>query len=158
VDEQTGRLRFAESANPEIEKHLHRMIAKVQDDIERLSFNTAIAAMIEFNNAAIKAGGLSRDQIERYAIALSPFAPHIAEELWSLWGMKESIAVARGRGVDAAMLRDDQIDLPVGGRGRVRGKTPVPANADEQSVQAAAIAEPKIAELLKGKTVRKVVV
>jgi leucyl-tRNA synthetase len=158
IDEQTGAPRLAVSPSPDIERQLHRTIAKVQDDIERLNFNTAIAAMIELNNAATKAGGLTRDQVERLAVTLAPFAPHMAEEIWSLLGHGETISHAPWPAVDPAMLRDDSIELPVQVMGKVRGKITVAADADEKSIEAAALIEPKVAEALKGKTVRKVVV
>ena len=65
-----------------MEKQLHRTIAKVEGDVERLAFNTAIAALIGFVNAGTTGGGLSRSQAERFARVLAPFAPHMAEELW----------------------------------------------------------------------------
>jgi leucyl-tRNA synthetase len=127
-------------------------------NIERLNLNTAIAAMIEFTNAATTANGISRDQLERFAIILSPFAPHIAEELWSMLGNDESIAFQPWPQADPAMLRDDQVELPVQIMGKVRGKISVPADADEAAVGRAALADPKIASIIEGKTVRKVIV
>jgi leucyl-tRNA synthetase len=158
VDEQTGALRLASVADDAIEKQLHRTIAKVASDIERISLNTAIAAMIEFVNAATSAAGLTRDQLERFTVMLSPFAPHVAEELWMLLGHNSSIADAPWPRIDEAMLRDDQIELPVQIMGKVRGKITVPADADSASVEKLALADAKIAQLIEGKTVRKVVV
>ncbi|MCI0632090.1 MAG: leucine--tRNA ligase, partial [Phycisphaerales bacterium] len=135
VDEQSGELRVSASRDEAIEKQLHRTIAKVSDDIERLSFNTAIAAMIEFVNAATKVGGLTRDQLARFAVVLSPFAPHMAEELWSKLGHRESIAYEPWPAVDEGMLRDDQIEMPVQIMGKVRGKITVAADADEATVR-----------------------
>jgi ABC-type branched-subunit amino acid transport system permease subunit len=89
VDERTGALLCAAEADPKVEKLLHRTIAKVGEDLERLSFNTAIAAMIELVNAATRPsdmtdpakGGMTRDQLLRFASILGPFAPHLADEL-----------------------------------------------------------------------------
>ena len=163
VDEQSGALKLAASRDPSIEKQLHRTIAKVQDDIDRLNLNTAIASMIEFTNAATSAGGITRDQLERFAIVLSPFAPHIAEELWSKLGHSElghsdSIAYQPWPAVDESMLRDEEIEMPVQIMGKVRGKITVPADADEKAVQDAALADAKIKQMIEGKTVRKVIV
>ena len=160
VNEQTGEARVAESRDQEIEKQLHRTIAKVGVDIERLSLNTAIAAMIEFVNHATKssANGLSRDQLERFAIMLSPFAPHLAEELWSRLGHDQSIAYEPWPRIDEALLRDDQIELPVQINGKVRGKITVPADADHKAIERIAVSDPKIAAQLEAKTVRKVIV
>jgi leucyl-tRNA synthetase len=114
--------------------------------------------MIEFVNEAQKSSGLTRDQLERFTIVLSPFAPHIAEELWSRMGNEPSIADASWPAYDEAMLREDRIELPVQIMGKVRGKITVPADADQAAVERAALADARIGELLAGKTVRKVVV
>jgi leucyl-tRNA synthetase len=158
VDESNGELRLTGAADEKMERLLHRTIAKVGDDIERLAFNTAIAAMIEFVNAATSSGGLARDQLERFAVILSPFAPHMAEELWSKIGHMDSIAYAPWPPVDDAMLREDHIEMPVQILGKVRGHVTVPADADEKRIEQAALAEPKIAAQLQGKQVRKVIV
>src|SRR5690606_3769448 len=91
VDEGAGEIKLADVHNPELEKKLHRTIARVGADIETLSFNTAIAAMIELVNAATAAQAttgageagpvLTRDQAERFCLILSPLAPHMAEEI-----------------------------------------------------------------------------
>ena len=77
VDEDTGELKLRAEAEPEIEKQLHRTIAKVESDIERLAFNTAIAALIKLVNEAGMAGGSAASQAERFVRVLAPFAPHI---------------------------------------------------------------------------------
>ncbi len=158
VDENTGALKFADRMNDSIEKQLHRTIAKVADDVERLAFNTAIAAMIEFVNAATSSGGLTRDQTERFAIILEPFAPHMAEEIWSRLGHTSSITRAPWPEFDEAMLRDDEIELPVQIMGKVRGRVTVAADADEEAIKQAALADEKVAAALEGKAVRKVIV
>ncbi len=158
VSEQTGELRIAETADNTIEKQLHRMIHKVGDDIERLSFNTAIAAMIEFVNTATAAGELTREQLLRFAITLSPFAPHMAEELWQKLGNPTSIAREPWPAVDASLLHDDEIELPVQILGKVRSKITVPADADQKTVEDAALKDDKIKTQLQGKTVRKIII
>jgi leucyl-tRNA synthetase len=160
VDEQTGNVRLAASRNDEVEKQLHRTIAKVESDIERLNLNTAIAAMIEFTNVATKSApeGLTREQLSRFAIILAPFAPHLAEELWSKLGHKDSIAYEPWPKIDESMLRDDHIELPVQVMGKIRGKITVPVDADAKSIEEAALRDPKVAQAVEGKTVRKVVV
>jgi leucyl-tRNA synthetase len=158
VNEETGDLKLAPAPSESIEKLLHRTIKKVGDDIERLAFNTAIAAMIEFTNAATSAGGVTRDQLERFAVILSPFAPHMAEELWSKLGREPSIANVPWPSVDQAMLRDDEIELPVQILGKVRGRVTVPTDADQKQVEQIALADQRIAAQLEGRTVRKVIV
>jgi leucyl-tRNA synthetase len=160
VGEQTGELRLASSPHEDVEKQLHRTIAKVESDIDRLNLNTAIAAMIEFTNLATKSApeGLTREQLSRLAIILAPFAPHLAEELWAKLGHDESIAYQPWPDIDASMLRDDQIELPVQVSGKIRGKITVPADADAKTIEETALRDPKVAQALEGKTVRKVVV
>lgn len=158
IDENTGNIRTRAEADPDTEKALHRTIAKVGEDIERLSFNTAIAAMIEFVNLAFKADGLTADQIDRFARILSPFAPHIAEEVWERLGRTPAVADQAWPAYEASMLVDDEVEIPVQILGKVRAKITVPADADEKTVEAAALASDRIAALLEGKTVRKVIV
>ncbi len=158
VDETTGKLQLRDTADNAIEKQLHRTIAKVGEDIERIALNTAIASMIEFVNAATSSGGVTRDQLERFAVLLSPFAPHMAEELWSKLGHEQSVSLASWPTVDPAMLRDDEIEIPVQILGKVRGKITIAADADQKQMEEVALADEKIAQLLEGKTVRKVIV
>ncbi|MEO0512010.1 MAG: class I tRNA ligase family protein [Planctomycetota bacterium] len=161
VREDTGELSLADTADAGTEKLLHRTIAKVGPDVERLSFNTAIAAMIEFVNAAGKTG-LTHDQADRFARILAPFAPHLGEELWSRLGHDpasgDSIAVAPWPNFDDAMLVDDEAEIPVQILGKLRARVTVPSDADQKAIEAAAMADPRVQELLKGKTVRKVIV
>jgi leucyl-tRNA synthetase len=157
VDEATGSLTLTAADDPNLEKALHRTIAKVQLDYERLAFNTAIAALIGFVNTATSAGGLSKSQAERFARLLAPLAPHIAEEFWQRLGHAETIAYAAWPTYDEALLRDDEVEVPVQIMGKVRHRLMVPADADGPAMEKLALADPKVQELLSGKTVRKVV-
>ncbi|MFO0856284.1 MAG: class I tRNA ligase family protein [Phycisphaerales bacterium] len=164
VDEESGKIKLADTANSQTEKLLHRLIKKVGDDVERLSFNTAIAAMIEFVNAA---GGspITRSQMERFILVLAPFAPHLAEEVWSKLG---HAAGTRDGGVlaqpwptfDPTMLVDDEIELPISVMGKVRARITVSTNVakDPKALEAAAMADAKVQELIAGKEVKKVIV
>jgi len=156
VDEATGELRTVDDADIAIEKKLHRTIAKVEADIDKLSFNTAIAAMIEFVNAA--GAGLTHDQLGRFMRCLAPFAPHLAEEVWSLLGNEDCVSLASWPDVDEAMLKDDEVEIPVQVLGKVKARITVPADASNEDLEAAARADERIASLLEGKTVRKVIV
>jgi leucyl-tRNA synthetase len=158
VDESTGELRTADAANDDIETRLHRTIDKVGGDIERLAFNTGIAAMIEFVNEATKAGPLTADQLARFVICLAPFAPHLAEELWSRLGRDGLVATQDWPEVDASRLKDDTIELPVQINGKVRGRISVPADADQAAIETLAKAEPAVATQLDSMTIRKIIV
>ena len=158
INEDTGELALANSANDEVERALHGTIAKVEKDIERLAMNTAIASMIELVNTATSRGGLTRDQLERFVVVLSPFAPHIAEELWSKLGHEPSLADAPWPDHDESMLVKDQIELPVQIKGKVRAKLMIAADADAKLTEQLVLADPKVQAALGGMTVRKVIV
>ncbi|MFY9344898.1 MAG: leucine--tRNA ligase [Planctomycetota bacterium] len=152
-----AHLRADRAGDPEIEKALHRTIHKVDGDIERLAFNTAIAAMMIFVNDATKAmERLSRDQLLRFAQILQPFAPHLAEELWARLGGAGLLASAGWPVVDKRLLVDDQIEIAVQVLGKVRGRAMVPNGAPNEVVIAAARAA--VAGHLEGKTVVKEIV
>jgi leucyl-tRNA synthetase len=158
VSEDTGELTLTPSEDTELEKQLHRTIAKVEGDIERLAFNTAIAALIGFVNAGTTAGGMSRSQAERFVRVLAPFAPHMGEELWNKLGMTGCVSLADWPSYDEAQLRDDTVEVPVQIMGKVRHRIVVSAELDAAGLEKAALADAKVQELIAGKTVRKVVV
>ncbi len=157
VDESGGELRLVEDADPDLERLLHRTISKVGSDIERLSFNTAIASMIEFVNRATGTG-LSADQLDRFLRILAPFVPHFGEELWHRMGREGSIAHADWPVFDPDMLRDELVEIPVQVLGKVRSRISLPPDADQEEMERAALADDRIAGIIQGKTVRKVVV
>ncbi len=157
VDEATGSPVFADTADAAVEKQLHRTTAKVGEDIERLAFNTAIASMIEFVNAALKPG-VTRDQMDRFVRVLAPFAPHIAEELWHKLGHAESVAHADWPGYEQSMLVDSEVEIAVQILGKVKARLSVPAGASEDELRELALKEVTIAELIAGKDIRKVIV
>ena len=166
VDEETGRLTPAIDRDDDLARQLHRTIAKVGDDIEGLRFNTAIAAMIELVNSATTAkqkstnhaGGFTHDQSERFALILAPFAPHMGEELWLKLGRTPPIAKAAWPSYDEAMLTDASIEIPVQIMGKVRSKISVAPDTNPKDLEAMALADERIKELIEGKQVRKVIV
>ena len=169
VNEETGTLRIAETANETVEKQLHRAIAKVGADIERLAFNTAIAAMFELKNVAQavekRAKGapvLTKDQMSRLVRIVAPFAPHLAEEIWHKLGNTtegESISTAAWPSYDEKMLVDDEVEIPVQINGKLVGRVTVAKDADEGITKAAAMAEEKVAARVEaGKLVKTIYV
>ncbi|MFI5306710.1 MAG: leucine--tRNA ligase [Polyangiales bacterium] len=158
LDEDSGALRLREEPDPEIDKLLHRTIAKVQDDIERLAFNTAIATLIKLVNEAGTAGGLTREQGSRFLRVLSPFAPHVAEELWNRIGEQASIALAHWPSYDPAQLVDAMVEMPIALKGKVRSHMQVPSGADAAALEKLVLADAGVQQLLAGKSVRKVIV
>lgn len=101
---------------------LHKTISKVTDDTEELRFNTAIAAMMEFMNDTKRWTNKPREALEPLLLLLAPYAPHIAEECWSRCGHESSLAYAPWPQVDASLLEEDEITLPV------QVRTPVAAS------------------------------
>ncbi|MHC4588813.1 MAG: class I tRNA ligase family protein, partial [Planctomycetota bacterium] len=158
VDEQTGALRLRDQPDPDVERKLHQTIAKVTDDIERLAFNTAIAALMELVNAATGNGGLTRDQLERFVLLLAPFAPHFAEELWSRLGHERTLAYEAWPRFDEAMITHDQIELPVQIGGKVRARVTVDTDAPSAEIEKLVLADERVQAALAGKSVRKLVV
>ena len=140
-----------------LEKALHRCIAKVEGDIDRMAFNTAIAAMMIFVNEATKrSDALSRNQMQRFCVILSPFAPHLAEELWSRLGGTGLLAYAEWPTVDSQLLVDDEVEIAVQVLGKVRGRVVVAADADREVMLERA--REVVASHLEGKTMIKEIV
>ncbi|MCA8948789.1 MAG: leucine--tRNA ligase [Planctomycetes bacterium] len=140
-----------------LEKHLHRTMHKVEGDIERMAFNTAIAAMMIFVNEATGAmDKLSRSQLLRFTQLLQPFAPHLAEELWQRLGGEGLLAYAAWPQVDAKLLVDDEVELAVQVLGKVRARITVANGASKDDVLA--VAREAVAKWLDGKHVVKEIV
>lgn len=137
---------------------LHATIKSVTEDIAKLSFNTAIARMMEFVNFFNKEATRPRACIEPFVLLLSPFAPHLGEELWQLLGHDGTLAYATWPTWDESHLKLDSIEIPVQIKGKMRAKVSVPADADAATILAAAKADPKIAELIAGKEMIKEIV
>jgi leucyl-tRNA synthetase len=163
VDDKSEELKLSEAvqdAKPTDEqlRTLHKTIKYVTADIQRMEFNTAIARMMEFTNFFTKQAVRPREIMERFVLILSPFAPHIAEELWQLLGHDKTLAYEPWPVYDEALTKDAQIEIPVQILGKLRGKIVVPAGSDQVSIIAAAREDARIAELLKGKEVVKTIV
>jgi leucyl-tRNA synthetase len=137
---------------------LHRTIKEVTQDVRRLSFNTAIAKMMEFTNFFTGCEVRPREAMEKIVLLLSPFAPHMAEELWAILGHTKTLAYEPWPAFDEAAIRESSVEIPVQILGKVRGRVVVPADADEKVIEAAARADEKIAAQLEGKTVVKTIV
>ena len=140
-----------------IERDLHWLVKIVGEDVENMKFNTAIALMMEFVNAVYKAGKIGRSQAERFVLVLSPFAPHLAEELWAKLGHTKTLAYEPWPAVDPSLLVESTVEIPVQVNGKLRGRVTVPADAKQEAVLKAAQADPAITAHLAGKTIRKVI-
>jgi leucyl-tRNA synthetase len=161
VDEDTGASRVAdEPAGDETRRLLHRTIDAVGTDMAGLSFNTAIARLFELNNhlttVVQQTGALPREVAEPFVLMVAPLAPHVAEELWSRLGHPETLTYEPFPAADTQWLVEDLVEVPVQVNGKVRARIRIAAGADAAAHEAAARAEPHIAELLDGATVLSV--
>ena len=141
-------------------KSLNAMIKKVGEDLEALAFNTGISAMMVFINEAeafAKAGGVPREYLEKFVLCLSPFAPHLGEELWAFLGHDKTLAYEPWPAYDPNALVENEIEIPVQVLGKLRGRVTVAADATPAQMEEAARANPDVAKFLAGKTVVKVV-
>ncbi len=119
----------------ELMKSLHATIKKVEGDVEALHFNTAISQMMIFTNLAIKKGKITRFGAEAFIRVLGPFAPHLAEEIWSLLGNSGSIAETPWPPFDESMLQEDSHEYPVMINGKLRFKILLPLNMAEEKIK-----------------------
>jgi leucyl-tRNA synthetase len=160
VSEDTGHVTVVDTPPPaETKRLLHRTIDVVRTEIEGLRFNTAIAKLIELNNHLTKVGGpVSREVAEALVLMVSPFAPHVGEELWLRLGHDGGITYVPFPVADPARLVDETIEYPVQVNGKLRSHVTVDADADDAAVEAAALAEPRVAAVLDGAAPRKVII
>lgn len=139
----------------EVERALHAAIKRVTEGVESLRLNTAIADMMVFVNEATKAAAIPQVWFEDFVKILSPFAPHVAEELWSRLGHDGTIAYQPWPAHDEAKLKRDTITIAVQVSGKLRGTIEVAADAAEADILAAARAEPKVVEFLAGNPIKR---
>lgn len=154
-----------DSAKKELLVVLHKLTKKVSEDLETMSFNTAIAAMMEAINELYKiktrygfaAGALWQQMLTLFAQLLAPFAPHLAEELWEQLGNDGSVHVSEWPTYDENYLKSDTISIAVQVNGKLRGEVVVSFDASQEVVQAAARANTTISAHLLNKEVRKII-
>ena len=160
VDEVTGASRVSEDEQLDEQtlRLLHRTIAGVSDDYASLRNNTAAAKLIEYTNHLTKEGITARAALEPLALMVAPLAPHLAEELWQRLGHGTSLAHGPFPAADPRYLVADTVEYPVQVNGKVRGHITVAADADNPTVQAAALADDKVVAFLAGAEPKKVIV
>ena len=143
----------------ELARKAHATIKRATEAMESLSYNVAIASLIELNNELVELDRVPRWVAEVLVRMLSPLAPHIAEELWWRLGHEASVVDAPWPEWDATMLVADEVELPVQVNGKMRGKITLPAAraGDEDAARAAAVADPRIAAALGDASIRKVI-
>ncbi len=155
-DMNPAKVPVSDSSIPDsLDRQMNRTIKKVAEDIETLRFNTAIAELINLNNAMIGLSPLPRELAENFVLMLAPFAPHLAEELWAALGHNKSLARRPWPSFDPAKLIESNMELPVQVNGKLRDRIMVSADADEASILAAAEASDKVRPWTDGKTIKK---
>jgi leucyl-tRNA synthetase len=145
----------------ELRRRTHKTILRVTQQLERLQFNTAISSLMELSNAAMDWQGDAsslRESLEVLVQLLSPFAPHIANELWHELGRSEELATLHWPEADPSLVVDDAYQIAVQVNGKLRGEVQVAATAGEAEIRETAARDPKVAGWLHGKTIKKVVV
>ena len=145
-----------EKTDPRVQKALHQAIAKASEEIPALKFNTAIAALMTFMNAA-EGQALSKKDFGTFLKLLAPFAPHVSEELWSNLGNKKSIHLERWPKADPKQLVSETVTVAIQINGKTRGTVEVPSSADEKEVLRLASLVPLIAKYLEGQTIRRTI-
>jgi leucyl-tRNA synthetase len=157
VDERTGDLRVVGGpADEQTRRLLHRTIDGVRADLAGMRFNTAVAKLIGLTNGLTRLPATPREVAESLVLMVSPFAPHLAEELWRRLGHPGSLAYEAFPVADPALLVAESVTYPVQVNGKVRGRVEVAADAAEEEVRKAALAA--VGEHLAGREPRKVIV
>jgi len=143
--------------NTNIEALVHKTIKKVGEDIDEMKYNTAIAKMMELTNEMMKEQSISEESFKSLVMLLSPFAPHMCEELWEKLGNTGSIAYAPWPECDESKIVEDTITLVIQINGKVRGDVEVAADIDEADAKAQALAHENVVKWLDGKEPKKVI-
>ena len=139
-------------------KTLHKTIKKVQEDIENFSFNTSVSTFMIAVNELTAQKCTSKQILEPLLTLLSPYAPHIAEELWSQLGNSESISIAPFPEFDASHLVESSKNYPISFNGKMRFTLELPLNMSKDDIEKTVLAHEKTQEQLQGRTPKKVIV
>lgn len=147
-----------EAASKDSLKTLHKTIKKVQEDIENFSFNTSVSSfMIAVNELSAQKCN-SREVLEPLAILISPYAPHIAEELWEKLGHSESISTASFPKFEEKYLVESSKEYPISFNGKMRFTLELPLDLSKEEIESAVMAHEKTAQYLEGRTPKKVII
>jgi leucyl-tRNA synthetase len=156
--DESGKLSLEvqkQTIDAELNRILHKTIKRVGEDIEHMRFNTAISAMMEFINAAYKSTGMDRSSAEKFILLLASFAPHLAEEVWSLLGKAGSVGLSSFPVFDAALTVEDSVTISIQVNGKMRATLEVSKTAAQSEVIAAAKAMESVARHLEAKSIKK---
>jgi leucyl-tRNA synthetase len=156
VDEESGAILVSDHAATDAQMRiLHKTIVRMTADMERMSFNTAIAALIEFIAEFVAADSIPRAVAEPFVLMLAPLAPHLAEELWQRMGHSESLAYAPWPVAEEKWLVEDTLKLVVQVNGKVRSTILVPTDASKEAILEASKSDENVARYLEGVSIRR---
>lgn len=141
-----------------LNKIYNQTVKKVTEDYERMHFNTAISQLMVFVNAAYKVDDLPVEYMEGFVKMISPIIPHVAEELWSHFGISDTIAYQPWPKYDPKALVENEIEMIVQVNGKVRAKIKMAKNTDREEVQKQALANEHVQKFTKGKNIKKIIV
>ena len=146
-----------EPCTKEQERLLHATIKKVSQDLDSFGFNTAISQLMIFLNEFSKLKKLPREAAEKFVLLLSPFAPHLGEELWEQLGHTESLAYEPWPSWDESLLKLDEVEILVQVLGKPKARLMMPVDATQEVAEKIAFASPEVQSAINGRTVRKVI-
>ena len=160
VDEETGKVndKVQDKDNAELEVSYNYTVKKVSEDIEILGFNTAISQLMVFVNDCYKAEYIPRKYVLGFIQLLAPFAPHLAEEMWEIYGNTESISYVPWPTFDESKLVSDTVEIVVQLMGKVKAKLDVKKDLTPAELEQIVLANEEVKELIEGKQVMKVIV
>ena len=143
---------------PELDKPLHKLIKKVEEDIDAMKFNTAIAAMMSFINNVYECNKITVDELGVFCKLISPFAPHLAEEVWEIIGNKTLVSIEKWPEYDPAKTVDDTVEIVMQINGKLRGTILIAKGISNDEILAAVKADDRISGAIEGKTIVKEIV
>lgn len=163
IDENTGELNANitdDEPSIEVKRLLHRTIKKITQDIEDgdMKFNTSIAQLMIFVNEMYKQKSLNKSVLKTFVLLLSPFAPHISEELWSKFGESESLAYHPWPQYDEELTKAEKVTIVFSVNGKVRGKKEMEVNLEDKILEQAALNDPAVKRHITGKEIVKIIV
>jgi len=147
-----------EPASKEELKSIHKLIKKVTYDIEHFSYNTSISAFMICTNELISLKCSKKEILEKFVIVLSPFAPHISEELWEIMGNTTSVCDAQWPAYNEEYLKENTINYSISFNGKVRYNTEFPIDADKEMIEHAVLTDERSLRWLEGKTPFKIII
>ncbi len=156
---ENGKLseKVTDTSSANMEKVYHQTVKKVTEDYESMHYNTAISQMMVFINEGYKAESISKEYVEGFVKLISPIVPHIAEELWSILGHEDTITYEAWPTFDASKLEDNEVEIPVQIKGKVRAKLLVAKDATKEELEASALASEQVQQWLEGQEVKKII-